>query len=80
MDPALFSAPWEGPCSPRSPSGPVSPEAVHSRVALHQPGVTDADLTIIWGRGAGSGREETKEWGSHDWRTFQSAHSHLLSH
>ena len=58
----------------------VSPEAVHSRVALCQPGVMDADLTIIWGRGAGSRREETKEWSSHEWRTFQYAHSHVLSH
>ena len=58
----------------------VSREAVHSRVALHQPGVMDVDLTRIWGRGAGSGRKETKEWGSHDWRTFQFAHSYPLSH
>ena len=41
----------------------VSREAVHSRVALHQPGVMDVDLTRIWGRGAGSGRKETKRMG-----------------
>ena len=33
----------------------VSPEAVHSRVALHQSGVMDVDPTRIWGEGTGSG-------------------------
>lgn len=58
----------------------VSPGAVHSRVALHQPGVKDADLTRILGRGTVSGKGGTKERSSHDWRTFQSVHSHPLSH
>ena len=57
----------------------VAPEALHSRVTLHQSGVMDADLTRICGRGTGSGRKWTKEWSSHDWKIFQYAYSHLLS-
>ena len=33
----------------------VAPEALHSRVILHQSGVMDADPIRIWGEGTGSG-------------------------
>ena len=33
----------------------VAPEALHSRVTLHQSGVMDADPIRIWGEGTGSG-------------------------
>ena len=33
----------------------VAPEALHSRVTLHQSGVMDVDPTRIWGEGTGSG-------------------------
>ena len=33
----------------------VAPEALHSRVRLHQSGVMDADPIRIWGKGTASG-------------------------
>ena len=40
----------------------VAPEALHSRVTLHQLGVMDGNLNRIWGRGTGSRVRGTKEW------------------
>lgn len=34
---------------------PLAPEALHSRVTLHQSGVMDVDPIRIWGEGTGSG-------------------------